>query len=160
VTGVRPALLPLAIGLVAIATAPAIAGELKGPGRFCGYSPIIDLKAGERIVTLEGGIHGGTFRWEGAFGTLDVDGIGWAAEPRGRKIKARTTGGQIRFAQKKVGDTYLVAIWNGRQGAAYFKSMAPLSTAQLTAIDRVILFQEGEDPGRCDLKTIFSWDFE
>lgn len=157
-TGVLARLLPVPIAVVALCASPADGAELKGPGRFCGFSPIIDLNAGERIVTLEGGIHSGRFRWEGAFGTLEVDGIGWAAEPRGRKMKARTTGGHIRFAQKKVGSSYEVAIWNGRQGAAYFQSARPLTTAQLTAIDRVILFQEGEDPGRCNLKTIFSWD--
>lgn len=61
---------------------PAIASDLEGPGRFCGYSPIIDLVEGESITTLESGIHGGSFQWDGQFGTLSVRGIGWAIRRR------------------------------------------------------------------------------
>lgn len=82
-------------------SAPAKAGELVGPGRFCGYSPIIDLLPGEKVTTLEGGIHGGSFRWEGAFGSLEVHGIGWASRPKGRMIKAATGTRPARFAQRR-----------------------------------------------------------
>lgn len=47
------------VAAAALATALpffAEAGELEGPGRFCGYSPIIDLLPGERITTLEGDV--------------------------------------------------------------------------------------------------------
>ena len=64
-----------------LVSSKANAGELVGPGRFCGYSPIIDLQAGEKVVTLQGGIHGGSFLWEGPFGKLEVHGIGWASPP-------------------------------------------------------------------------------
>lgn len=139
-------------------TKGAQAGELKGPGRFCGYSPIIDLLEGERVVTLEGGIHGGTFLWEGLFGSLKVSGIGWAGRPRGAMVRRPTTRGHARFRQRLGEDGFTVAIWNRRQGAAYFSSPAPLTRPQLAAIERVDLFQEGEDPENCRLRTIFSWE--
>ncbi|MES2291280.1 MAG: hypothetical protein V4530_16265 [Pseudomonadota bacterium] len=100
----------------------AVAGELEGPGRFCGYSPIIDLVAGEKIVTLDGGIHGGSFRWEGPFGTLDVYGIGWAGRPKGRMLPGLTSKRHYRFQQRRDDGKYRVAIWNGKHGAAYFSS--------------------------------------
>ncbi|WP_338504883.1 hypothetical protein V6R86_12510 [Sphingomonas kaistensis] len=136
----------------------ASAAELAGPGRFCGYSPIIDLRAGEKVVTLEGGIHGGTFRWEGSFGALDVHGIGWASRPPGRIVTAASEQGPFRFAQRRTKTGYRVALWNGAQGAAYFESPRPISTEQLQAIDRVASFQEGETPSGCNLRTIFSWN--
>lgn len=136
----------------------AHAGELDGPARFCGYSPIIDLRAGERVVTLRGGIHSGTFRWSGPWGALTVRGIGWASRPSGRAVALPTATGQVRFGQRRTKDGYSVAIWNGRQGAAYFDSPVRLTAAQLAAIDRVDLFQEGETPQDCALRTIFSWE--
>ena len=51
---------------------PSYCADLEGPGRFCGYAPIIDLLPGESITVLKSGIHGGSFRWDGAFGSLDV----------------------------------------------------------------------------------------
>lgn len=60
---------------------PAAASVLEGPATFCGYSPIIDLLPGETVTTLQGGIHGGSFRWDGAFGSLIVHGVGWAGRP-------------------------------------------------------------------------------
>jgi hypothetical protein len=53
------------------------------------------------------------------------------------------------------GGAYVVAIWNGRQGAAYFTSDQPITAAQLGAIDRVRLYQEGETPEGCNLRTVF-----
>ncbi|WP_213980882.1 hypothetical protein [Sphingomonas sp. dw_22] len=147
-----------AIGLAALWPGRGSAGELNGPGRFCGYAPIIDLVAGERVVTLQGGIHGGTFRWEGAFGMLDVHGIGWASKPPGRIVARRAGKGPVRFGQRRVDGKYMVAIWNGRHGAAYFQSPRALTRAQLAAIDRVDLFEEGEEPQGCKLRTIFSWE--
>jgi hypothetical protein len=135
----------------------AKAGELAGPGRFCGYAPIIDLLAGEKVTTLEGGIHGGSFRWEGAFGSLDVHGIGWARRPGGRIVKTVSVNKPGRFAQRRVKNGYSIAIWNGGQGAAYFNSKEPFTRAQLHAIDRVALFQEGQTPSDCELRTVFSW---
>jgi hypothetical protein len=137
---------------------PASAGELAGPGRFCGYSPIIDLIAGEHVVTLQGGIHAGSFRWEGAFGTLEVMGIGWGGEPGGRAVARRAGKDIVRYSQRHLDGKYVVAIWNGRYGAAYFKSSKRLTRAQLAAIDRVDLFEEGEEPQGCKLRTIFSWE--
>lgn len=134
------------------------AGELAGPGRFCGYSPIIDLRAGEKVFTLQGGIHGGSFRWEGSFGALEVHGIGWASRPAGRIVKAGTGHQPNRFAQRRTKTGYSVAIWNGAQGAAYFESPRPITREQLQAIDRVSLFQEGETPSGCKLRTVFSWE--
>lgn len=57
--------------------------DLTGPGRFCGFAPIIDLLPGETITTREIGIHSGSFRWTGKFGAFEVRGIGWASEPKG-----------------------------------------------------------------------------
>ena len=130
-----------------------------GPGRFCGYAPIIDLLPGERIATLKGGMHAGTFIWEGAFGRLEVTGIGWGSRPNGKFLPRPTSTGMARFEEHRAKDRYTVAIWNRRQGAAYFSSPRPLTRAQFAAIDRVNLFQEGEDPTGCKLRTIFSWDF-
>ena len=137
----------------------AKAGELAGPGRFCGYAPIIDLVAGERVTTLQGGIHGGSFRWEGDFGSLEVHGIGWASRPHGSIVKAAAGAKPARFAPRRVKEGYEIAIWNGAHGAAYFKSRNPFTAPQLRAIDRVLLFEEGQAPSGCDLRTIFSWDF-
>jgi hypothetical protein len=136
----------------------AFGGTLSGPARFCGYSPIIDLEPSEQIETLEGGIHGGSFRWTGNFGSLDVAGIGWASKPPGRTAQQRTSKGLFRFQQLRRNGKYAVAIWNGRQGAAYFSSPRPLTKLQLAAIDRVDLYQEGEEPQGCKLRTIFSWE--
>ena len=136
----------------------ANAGELAGPGRFCGYSPIIDLQAGEKVVTLQGGIHGGSFQWEGPFGVLEVHGVGWASRPPGRIVKAGSGSRPNRFAQRRMKNGYSVAIWNGAQGAAYFESARPITREQLHAIDRVALFQEGQTPSGCKLRTIFSWE--
>lgn len=145
-------------GLILAATPPAIAGDLEGPGRFCGYSPIIDLVKGERVVTLEGGIHGGTFRWEGAFGSLDVYGLGWGMRPGG-KVAKRTGKGHLRFAQRFEDGRYSVALWNREYGVARFSSRKPLTRAHIAAIDRVDLFNEGEEPKGCDLRTIVSWEW-
>lgn len=136
----------------------AQASELEGPARFCGYSPIIDLMPGEKITTLEGGIHGGRFRWEGSFGSLDVFGVGWASRPLGRVVRAQTTTEPARFAQRREGGRYVVAIWNGAQAAAYFSSNSRLTRDQMQAVGRVALFQEGEWPPDCDLRTAFVWE--
>lgn len=139
--------------------APAGASDLKGPGRFCGYSPIVDLKAGETVTTLDGGVHSGRFLWEGPFGSLKVNGIGWASRPGGLIVLEPIGDRPARFAQRRVDDGFEVAIWNGRQGAAYFSSSKPLTRRQLRAIDRVRLYQEGDDPPPdCNLRTFFSWE--
>lgn len=143
------AVLPLAFAPMALDKP-----DLVGPGRFCGYSPIIDLLPGERVTAGNGGMHGGSFRWEGEFGALDVYGIGWASRPKGRALKQPTSKGHIRFREKREDKRHVVAIWNGRHGAAYFKSDQPISSAQLAAIDRVSLFDENdEDLAGCDFRT-------
>lgn len=144
--------------LVMAFSLPAAAGEIEGPGRFCGYSPIIDLLPGEKVTTLEGGIHGGSFRWEGPFGSLDVRGIGWASRPNGRIVEVQTSTRPARFAQRRVNRRYEIAIWNGAHGAAYFSSATPLTARQIKAISRVNLFEEGQTPSDCSLRTSFSWD--
>jgi hypothetical protein len=147
--------------LAVLAITPPVqedASTLEGPARFCGYSPIIDLLPGEKVTTLHGGIHGGSFRWDGPFGSLEVNGIGWASRPQGRIVKARTDARPARFAQRRRGDRHVVAIWNGAQGAAYFSSPSRLTPDQIRAIDRVTLFQEGETPSGCALRTMFAWD--
>ena len=106
----------------------------------------------------KGGIHAGSFRWEGPFGTLAVTGIGWGSRPRGAVIAERTAAGQIRFAERMDGRDHVIAIWNGNAGTAYFRSAKPFSDAQRAAIDRVALFQEGEEPTGCNLRTTFSWE--
>jgi len=136
----------------------ASAAVLEGPGRFCGYSPIIDLADGEKITTLQGGIHGGSFQWDGSFGTMDVSGIGWAAQPKGSLVVSNDGQRPARFAQKRLNGRYVIAIWNGKQGAAYFWSDTRFTKAQIEAIDRVRLYQEGEEPEGCRLRTVFSWD--
>jgi len=155
---VRLAALPFLSIALCYGVGAASASELVGPGRFCGYSPIIDLEKGERITPLEGGIHGGSFRWEGSFGTLEVRGIGWAARPKGPRLRHPSRTGATVFRPRLVDGLYQAAIWNGRQGAAYFSSPTPFTAVQMAAIDRVALFQEGEDPGKCNLRTVFSWE--
>lgn len=142
----------------ALVSTPALANELEGPARFCGYSPIIDLLPGESITTLDGGIHAGRFRWEGPFGSLDVLGVGWASRPPGRVVRAQTTTQPARFAQRREDGRYVIAIWNGAQGAAYFSSDSRFTRDQVRAIGRVVLFQEGEPPMDCDLRTSFVWE--
>jgi hypothetical protein len=151
--------LALIISCCGIAGTPALASELEGPARFCGYSPIIDLQAGETITTLQGGIHGANFRWDGAFGSMVVRGIGWASRPEGRLVAEPTEDKPGRFAQRKRDGKYTIAIWNGRQGAAYFESAARFTDRHYEAIERVRLFQEGEEPSDCDLRTVFVWNY-
>jgi len=148
----------IALSSVALHAAPVNASELVGPARFCGYAPIIDLLPGEKITTLEGGIHGGSFRWEGAFGSLQVQGTGWASSPKGRMLNLPTTDRPARFAQRRAMEGYQVAIWNGAHGTAYFTSPTPFGPAQLAAIERVRLFEEGQEPSGCNLRTFFAWE--
>ena len=148
----------VAAALAMMVCAPAQAGVLEGPGRFCGYSPIIDLLPDEAVTTLEGGIHAGNFRWEGPFGALDVRGIGWAGRPKGRIVQAGTATKPARFAPREVEGRHEVALWNGAHGAAYFSSATPLTPRQMKAIGRVTLFEEGETPSNCKLRTLFSWE--
>ena len=144
------------LSLAATAVTPAKASEIEGPARFCGYSPIIDLLYGEKVTTLDGGMHGGSFRWEGAFGAILVYGIGWADRPKGRIIKAHSAISPARFAQRRTEDHYQIAIWNGANAAAYFKSPRSFTAAQLRAIDRVRLYEEGQTPTDCGLHTVFA----
>ncbi|CAN7626497.1 hypothetical protein LJR219_004855 [Phenylobacterium sp. LjRoot219] len=134
------------------------AADLTGPGRFCGYAPIIDLLPGESVTVLEGGIHGGSFLWEGAFGSLKVHGIGWASRPKGRLIGPASNAKPARSKQRRVGGSYEIAIWNGGHGAAYFSSTTPFTARQVEAISRVSLFEEGQTPSDCQLRTMFSWE--
>lgn len=143
--------------LLGVITTPAKAVDLEGPARFCGYSPVIDLKPREKITTLLGAIHGGSFRWEGAFGSLFVRGIGWASRPQGQLVSQPTEDQPGRFAERKRDGKFVIAIWNGRQGVAYFESPARFTNEQRTAIGRVRLVQEGEEPPDCDLRTTFVW---
>lgn len=131
----------------------------EGPGRFCGYAAIIELRSGERIIPTQGGIHGGTFEWQGAFGKLEVVNIGWAAKPREEPMPARTGTGQTQFPEVLGKDGHSKKIWDRANGVAIFTSDAPLTAAQLEAIDRVGLFTEGERPENCKYGTVFSWDF-
>ncbi|RIV89993.1 hypothetical protein D2V17_05075 [Aurantiacibacter xanthus] len=135
----------------------ASATDIAGPGRFCGYSPIIDLQPGEEITTLDAGIHAGRFRWDGNFGSLEVDGIGWAGRPSGRIERPASAELPARFGERRTNGKYVVALWNGRQGAAYFRSSSRITDAQIEAIDRVRLFQEGEEPEGCDRRSISVW---
>ena len=104
-----------------------------------------------------GGMHGGSFDWDGAFGRLHVTGIGWAAKPTGRVV-GKTPAGAWRYHVRREEGRYVVAIWNGRQGVAFFSSPRPFDPAKLSAIDRVALFQEGEEPAGCQLRTRFAWE--
>jgi hypothetical protein len=141
------------------APVPAFAGELIGPGRFCGYAPVIDLAEGERIVTLSGGIHGGAFEWHGEFGVMTVRGIGWASKPSGRMLAQPTSKGHAVFRERRDDGRFVVAIWNHENGAAYFSSARKFTEAQLTAIDRVDLFDETKpEPSGCKLRTVFVWE--
>ena len=150
--------LSIALGIVMLDAASVKASELVGPARFCGYAPIIDLLPGEKVTTLEGGIHGGSFRWEGAFGSFEVQGLGWASPPKGRMLNPPTADGPARFAQRRAKQGYQVAIWNGAHSTAYFTSPTPFGAPQLAAIERVRLFEEGQEPSGCKLRTIFIWE--
>lgn len=148
----------MALGIISLDAAPVKASQLVGPGRFCGYAPIIDLLAGEKVTTLGSGIHSGSFRWDGAFGSIEVRGIAWASSPKGRMLNAPTADKPARFAQRRVKQGYQVAIWNGAHGAAYFQSETSFGPQQITAIERVRLFEEGQEPTGCKLRTVFVWD--
>jgi hypothetical protein len=149
----------LAVPVVALLMGASSETRWTGPGRFCGYSPIIDLAEDESIEPLGGGIHGGRFRWTGAFGALEVGAIGWASKPKGRQLREHTATGQIRFAERRDKGNFVIAIWNGRQAVAYFTSPRRFTTEQLAAIGRVALFQEGEEPEpeTCKYRMFFSW---
>lgn len=140
-----------------VAAPPVTAADLEGPARFCGYSPIIDLKPGEKIATLSGSIHGGSFRWEGDFGSLVVRGIGWASRPTAPLVVQPSQVRPGQFAERRRDGTFVIAIWNGRQEAAYFESSARFNDERREAIGRVRLFQEGENPPDCDLRTVYAW---
>ncbi|WP_236672193.1 hypothetical protein [Croceicoccus sp. YJ47] len=155
-SGMRRACFVILFSLGVI-TSPATASELERPARFCGYSPIIDVRPGEKITTLQGGIHGGSFRWDGDFGSIVVRGIGWASRPNGRLVMQPAEGRPGQFAQQRKDGKYVIAIWNGRQGTAYFESSTRFTVEQRAAIERVRLFQEGEEPSDCDLRTVFVW---
>jgi len=150
--------LSTAIGIAMLDIEPVKASELAGPARFCGYAPIIDLLAGEKITTSEGGIHGGSFRWEGPFGSLEVKGIGWASPAKGKMLNPPTADKPARFSQRRVKEGYQVAIWDGAHGTAYFTSPTPFGAPQIAAIERVRLFEEGQEPTGCNLRTVFVWE--
>lgn len=152
------AIFSAAVAALLVLPAQARATELEGPARFCGYSPIIDLLPGEKVTTLEGGIHGGSFRWEGAFGTFDVTGIGWAAPVKGRMLSQPSADKPAIFAPRRVKQGYQIAIWNGAHAVAYFTAPSQFSAAQMTAIKRVRLFEEGQQPSDCKLRTVFMWE--
>ena len=96
-SGMRRACFVILFSLGVI-TWPSTASELEGPARFYGYSPTIDLGPGEKITTLQGGIHGGSFRWDGDFGSMVVRGIGWASRPNGRLVMQPAEGRPGQFA--------------------------------------------------------------
>jgi hypothetical protein len=148
----------IACVLAATASTSLKAADLEGPARFCGYSPVIDLLPGERITLLKGGIHGGTFRWDGAFGSLDVFGIGWARKPNARVAKRGLGSTPTRFAERQVKGRYEIVIWNRSHGAAYFTSAAPFTPEQILAIGRVHLIDEGQTAEGCKLTTRFFWE--
>jgi hypothetical protein len=117
------------------------------------------LLDGESVTILQGGIHGGSFRWDGAFGSLEVRGIGWASRPKGRIVSEQTDLRPARFAQRRSDGRYEIAIWNGRHGAAHFISEHRFTNQQIEAIGRVRLFEEGETPEGCNLRTVFLWEW-
>lgn len=135
--------------LAGLLTTQGHAAEIAGPARFCGDAPVIDLLPGERITTIVEGTHETRFRWDGEFGSLMVRGIGWAIQPKLRLAKRGSEGKPTLFRQRRVKGGYETAIWNGANGAAYFSSPRPFSQAQLKAIERVGLYQEGQRPKGC-----------
>ncbi|MEN2711761.1 hypothetical protein ACQKOH_01085 [Sphingomonas sp. NPDC092331] len=152
-------MLALGAGLLLALAGSGQHGVVDGPGRFCGYGPVIDLRAGERIKLGQGGIHSGRFRWKGAFGSLDVTGIQWGSPPSGEGRKQPTAAGQTLFEAWREGGRHVVAIWNGSHGVAYFRSSRRFTPAQLAAIERVSLFDEaGPAPEGCKLRTVFVWE--
>jgi len=145
---------PLVIACTfAVALAPPLAAaELHGPGRYCGYSPIIDLLPGEMITTLEDGLERGSFRWQGAFGSLEVRGDSWAEKPKGRIVTPGASSAPTRFAQRRAAGGYSIAIWNGSHSVAVFMSRSPFTAKQIEAIGRVRLRDIAEtSPVGCDL---------
>lgn len=62
------------------------------------------------------------------------------------------------FAPRRVKKGYQVAIWNGAHATAYITSSSPFREAQMAAIKRVRLFEEGQEPSGCTLRTIFVWE--
>ena len=47
---------------------------------------------------------------------------------------------------------------NGAHAVAYFRSPTPLRPSQRAAIKRVRLFEEGQEPTGCKLRTTFVWE--
>ena len=150
-------LLLLIVALIGEGSAKA--SHFTGPGRFCGYSAIIDLNEDESIETMSGGIHAGGFLWKGKFGVLEVLNIGWASKPPGVKKTNLTSTGQTIFLENWDDGKFQIAIWNRRNGSAYFRSPDEFSDEQMGAIDRVYLFDETEsEPKGCKYRTVFSWN--
>jgi hypothetical protein len=145
----------LALGADASASEPNDY-SFEGPGRFCGYSAIIDLRQGETISNMEGGIHGASFAWSGAFGRFDIRANGWAAPPSSSVVMVRPDGVRELATRRSKGH-YQTTLWNGRQGVVSFTTDRRPTAAQMAAMRRVSLFQEGEEPSECRYRMTFSW---
>lgn len=149
--------LPLALCALALfLTAQKADARFDGPGRFCGYSVVLDLQRGENIEAMSLGIHSGNFVWSGSFGRLEVSNVGWARKPEG--VLEGTRKGLTTFRIERAGREGL-ALWNGRAGAAYFFGSGRITAEQRAAIDRVYLIDElSDEPQGCRYRTIFSWN--
>ncbi|WP_336925740.1 hypothetical protein [Altererythrobacter palmitatis] len=126
-----------------------------GPAKFCGYATVIALREGETITPQEGGIHSGRYVWDGEFGRLEVQEIGWAAAPVEAPMQERTAAGMIQFAERKDGFRFVQMIWNGEHGVASFISPRRFSRQQIDAVGRVTLFNEGQRPQDCEYNFLF-----
>lgn len=149
-------MLPLILAAAAtLAAESEKASDFVGPGRFCGYSAIIDLEPGEKVEPLGYGIHGGEFRLTGSFGSLEVGESGWARKPSGR-VKALTALKLTMFHQHRQESRWMIALWNGEHGVARFVADTRFTTEQLKVIERVRLINEGDEPDGCKYRVIFT----
>ena len=130
--------------------------SFEGPGRFCSHSAIIDLRPGETISDMAGGIHGASFAWSGEFGRFDIDAIGWASPTSSVVVNIRPDGVRELATRRSAGH-YQTTLWNGRQGVVSFATDRRPTAAQKAAMRRVSLFQEGEEPSDCKYRMAFSW---
>lgn len=70
-----------------------------------------------------------------------------------------TAKGHAFFLPRKEDGQFVTAIWNKAYGAAYFRSPTRFTKAQVSAIERVDLFDETKpEPINCKLRTVFSWE--
>ena len=161
-----PALLALIVSSP-LQAAPAVDGQEEpaprpwaGPGRFCGYATVIDLRPDEQITARQGGIHSATYVWSGPFGSIAVSEINWASRPTQVVRKVSSEGGIEIFQLRGGTSKPLYVVSDGGHLVAYLTSpQFRKNTSDLDRIRRIGLFDHAGDEAKgCKYRMIFSWD--